>query len=369
VDATAPAARHGGTGVKVADLSLDAVADDAALATAWNDLALRVPDACYFQSADWVLAWWETVAHHAPARVALWRDDGGTLRAVAAVALDRERVHRRAPITLRVARIAGSGPGAGDHCAPLIDPATPQLVSSVAAWMEAAAGGRTLVLDAAGERFFGSRAHRVERVECPRLDLVELPERLGRSRNFRAQLGRFARRLDAAGVVCTWRAPGAFDASIVDALFDLHHRNRDDRGQRTSLDHALHALCRASAARAAEHHGPAGVVATKGDEIVGVLFGFQWGDWFGAYQSGWDPAYAPLSIGSVLVANAIREAAAHGARTFDFLRGAEQYKYRFGADATYDDVCVVPRGVSGGALLARAALKRWQSRSRRGERD
>jgi CelD/BcsL family acetyltransferase involved in cellulose biosynthesis len=126
-------------------------------------------------------------------------------------------------------------------------------------------------------------------------------------------------------------------------------------------------LVRACVAGRAHDAGVAGVVAAKGDEIVGVLLGFQWGDWFGAYQSGWDPAYAHFSVGSVLVASAIRGAAAYGVGRFDFLRGSEEYKYRFGAAPVYDEVRIVPRGVGGRALLARTALKQW--RARRAERS
>jgi CelD/BcsL family acetyltransferase involved in cellulose biosynthesis len=109
------------------------------------------------------------------------------------------------------------------------------------------------------------------------------------------------------------------------------------------------------------------VVAAKGDEVVGVLLGFWSKGWFGAYQSGWDPAYAPHSIGSVLVANAVRNAAEHGAHTFDFLRGAESYKYRFGAFDAYDATYVVPGGASARLLITRAAVRTWR-RDRRASR-
>jgi CelD/BcsL family acetyltransferase involved in cellulose biosynthesis len=175
------------------------------------------------------------------------------------------------------------------------------------------------------------------------------------------QLGRFERRLAAAGVTCTWREPGALDAGAVDMLFELHHANRDERGRRSSLDDDLRALLHACARRG----GIAGVVAAKGDEVVGVLLGFPWRDWFGAYQSGWDTTYAHDSIGSVLLACAIRGAAARGTRTFDFLRGGEAYKYRFGAQRAYDDVAVVPHGLGGRALLLRPKISRTARRLRR----
>jgi CelD/BcsL family acetyltransferase involved in cellulose biosynthesis len=49
------------------------------------------------------------------------------------------------------------------------------------------------------------------------------------------------------------------------------------------------------------------------------------------YIGGFDPAFAALSPGSLAVAQAIDLAQDEGAAVFDFLRGAEPYKYRWGA--------------------------------------
>lgn len=53
------------------------------------------------------------------------------------------------------------------------------------------------------------------------------------------------------------------------------------------------------------------------------------------YNSGLDPAaFGFLSPGVVLTAQAIEHAINSGHNTFDFLRGSEEYKYRFGAQDT-----------------------------------
>ncbi len=49
------------------------------------------------------------------------------------------------------------------------------------------------------------------------------------------------------------------------------------------------------------------------------------------YNSGYDPEHSYLSPGVVLTAYLIREAIDAGRSEFDFLRGREPYKYRFGA--------------------------------------
>ncbi|OGO41833.1 MAG: hypothetical protein A2Z04_04635 [Chloroflexi bacterium RBG_16_57_9] len=53
------------------------------------------------------------------------------------------------------------------------------------------------------------------------------------------------------------------------------------------------------------------------------------------YNSGFDPdAFPALSPGIVLLAYCIQYAIEHGYRLFDFLRGDEDYKYRFGGKGT-----------------------------------
>ena len=49
------------------------------------------------------------------------------------------------------------------------------------------------------------------------------------------------------------------------------------------------------------------------------------------YNSGFDPQFREYSPGWVLLAYLIRHAIQNGKREFDFMRGDEEYKYRFGA--------------------------------------
>jgi CelD/BcsL family acetyltransferase involved in cellulose biosynthesis len=92
------------------------------------------------------------------------------------------------------------------------------------------------------------------------------------------------------------------------------------------------------------------LLAVNGGKAVGVLYGFIWGNTFAYYQGGWDAAWARFSLGTVLVRQAIRFAMLSGAKHFDFLRGAEPYKYRFGATDRIDETWLLPRGYSGWLL-------------------
>ena len=62
------------------------------------------------------------------------------------------------------------------------------------------------------------------------------------------------------------------------------------------------------------------------------------------YNSGYDPAYASLSVGLLLKVFCLKEGIAEGKRRFDFLRGAEPYKYDLGAQDVPIFRCVISRG-------------------------
>jgi CelD/BcsL family acetyltransferase involved in cellulose biosynthesis len=63
------------------------------------------------------------------------------------------------------------------------------------------------------------------------------------------------------------------------------------------------------------------------------LFNFDYGDRIWVYNSGLDPElFSALSPGVVITAKAIELAIENGRDEFDFLRGDEEYKYRFGAE-------------------------------------
>ncbi len=60
---------------------------------------------------------------------------------------------------------------------------------------------------------------------------------------------------------------------------------------------------------------------------------FDYANQFFLYNSGYDPKYFNLSPGNVLTAYTIQEAIRLGRSRYDFMRGDEIYKFRFGAQA------------------------------------
>lgn len=322
----------------------------------WLDLAIRLGDTSYFQSPDWIVAWWNTIAQRPPTHLACWWSDG-RLQALVALSRTMRRPSPRFPAGVPVLTNAGSGSGDGDHCEPLVPG---HLRGECATWLSAAAGRHPLVMRSVGDEaalLLPSKRRILEATRCPRLVVDDALQPFARSSNFRRQLGRYVRRFEREGVEFEWQPPGRVDERVVDALFDLHLRRRKTLSRSTSLGSRHRALLEGLMHSATSSRGPAAVVAHAGTRVVGVLIGFRWKDTFSAYQAGWDPELAPLSLGTVLVHQAITMSVDDGARIFDFLRGSEPYKYRFGAVDRYDHTYLVPRGVAGCVLEVERQLR------------
>jgi CelD/BcsL family acetyltransferase involved in cellulose biosynthesis len=227
----------------------------------------------------------------------------------------------------------------------------------VGAWVSETIGGAALLVRGADPEWdeppLPASARVVEGIACPRIDLPRSDRNVGRSAGFGRQLRRFMRRLEREGMHFEWVPAGHVDDLLLSALFELHGRVRARRGVGTTFGPEQLALHRGLAGRAEAGRGPAALVATCDGAVAGVLYGFWWKDTFAAYQSGWDPRWARYSLGSVLIYQAIHCAAVHGARTFDFLRGAEAYKARFCAVDRCDHTWLVPHGPAGALLAAR----------------
>ena len=340
-------------------LDLEDPADLAALRPDWLELAARYEGSSYFQTPDWVLAWWETIGGRPPTRVAAWRSGSGRLEALVALSRDRERLHRRLPVAVPVYVNAGSGAGAGDHCEWLVPR---ERGEAVGAWLRAATPGSALLLRSAAPDppagVLPEGARIVERTRlstrwrrCPRIRPARSPTRSP------ASCGASRVVWPAQGVSFEWIPPGQVDEALLVSLFELHARGRADGG--FGIDQLP--FHRRLAATAEPGRGPAAVVARRAGSTVGVLYGFWWRDSLAAYQSGWDRAYARDGLGNVLVLHALEFAAAEGARSFDFLRGSEPYKYRFGARDHWDHTWLVPRGPAGALLALRDRARRLLS--------
>ena len=276
-----------------------------ALAPAWRRLFERCPDATPFQSPEWLLPWWDAFR------------EGKALVTVAGYR------HGVLELLLPLCTIDGTvmfiGSGNSDHL-DLLTTAAEALPGALAA-LEAAAWSaielhqlppHSPLLALPGEVGAGE--------PCP---IASLPPPI--SVHFAKRLERSRRALSASGAVsfAHENTPDAF------AHFAALHRQRwQTRGEAGVVDGGsgaflLEVLQRSPEARLGVlRAGTAAVAAYLGFLHRGVLY---------SYLGGFDPAFERIGIGNLLIDEAMRAALHGGARAFDFLRGREAYKYRWGA--------------------------------------
>ncbi len=321
-------------------------------AEAWRALAASLPWSSYFTTPDWQLTWWEVLGRDRTGRLALWH---GSEALDAVVGISHGRLTPRLPWP-RCWTALGGGPGAADHLGWLVSPGSED---EVRRWLAATVRRRPLLLpntdpDSGCEELVTAPRPR-STTPCPRVPLRgQVPPASSRQRS---DLRRKARRVQEAGVTMTWHGPGQLTADILDELLALHALRAEQQGWATSFTPARRAFHLALMDRAGPGCGPAAVVARHGDRVVGVCYGFLWNRTFSYYQLGWDADYASVALGTVLLTTSMQLASDHDCDVFDLLRGAEPFKYRFGALDRVDTTWVAGQGMLAGLLRRHAEAR------------
>ena len=332
----------------------------APLVDGWRSLA-AAQHASYFTTPDWVLTWWETFGRAKEAEVAVWEGPHGELEGVAGLIRTSERLHPRFPLAVTIWTNLGAGPGSADHCG---WPVVPHRVEDVRSWISMRTAGSPLLLRSldpgTGTGFVPDGGRLLYRTRCPRVRIPPADEVLGRSVKARKRVRAQTRKLLDRGVTFRWISPEEMDGSILEILFRLHGQRQGMLGRPSIFDAARRQLHRRLVARAGPGRGPAAVVAEHEGRAIGIRYGFLWLDVFAGYQSGWDPSWAHYRLGTVLYSEAIRLSRAAGASVADFLRGTEEWKYRFGAEDRVDETWLMPHG-----LPARLLEIKYRVRERR----
>lgn len=91
------------------------------------------------------------------------------------------------------------------------------------------------------------------------------------------------------------------------------------------------------------------------DRTVATWYGFRFAGVESYYQAGRDPSLRDASVGLVLLAHSIREAAEDGMTEYRLLRGDERFKQRLADDDPNVATFVLPRGIRGTAARTAAA--------------
>lgn len=300
-----------------------------ALAPEWAELWQRCPAATPFQHPAWLLTWWRH----------LW--NGG--RACWLALRDCGRLAGLAPLFIwgrETLCVALAGAGITDYLDVLIEPEHESAgTAAVLDWLVRHRAEWHLCdfhdLRRRSPLLSASHAGLHAQVEtCAVCPVVRLPgsadESLSGLRgHFRRNLFRARQRVADGGGAIEAARPENFD-ELLSALFRLHAARWKALGQPGVLA-AVEPFHRA-AAREFLACGMLRLYALRmPGGLAGVLYGFAGHGVFYAYLDGFDPDFAHLSPGTVLVGHAIECAIAEGLTEFDFLRESEKFKYGWGA--------------------------------------
>ena len=336
-------------------LLVEPVAPLDALRDEWSALAEAAGNV--FSTWEWASTWWRLHGHGRPLVLYACRDAGGRLVAILPLYLASAR-------RVRIARFLGHGPA--DELGPVCAPA--DRGAAARALAEAAVRSRigTLFAELLPGRYpwsaeLDGKVVRREASPTVSLDGWE-PYLAGRSANFRQQVRGRERRLARAHAVAFRLAddPSRLDDDLA-LLFGLHAARwgADSPFLRWREFHV-------EFARVALERGWLRLWFLELDgRAAAAWYGFRFGRVESYYQAGRDLAHGDASVGFVLLAHTIREAAGDGMREYRFLRGGEPFKRRFAdADPGLETV-VVTRGVRGwlAGAAAAAALRSDRARS------
>jgi CelD/BcsL family acetyltransferase involved in cellulose biosynthesis len=149
----------------------------------------------------------------------------------------------------------------------------------------------------------------------------------------RREIKRKLRRANGAGVEIVHAQAGAGLTADVETFLELLQKSTFEK--RDWLNDGRRQVFHDTAVAAAEAGMLNLIFAEVNGQKAAALFNFEHDGRLWVYNSGLDPAsFGPLSLGVVITAKAIEYAIENGLHTFDFLRGNETYKYRFGAEDT-----------------------------------
>lgn len=349
------------SGLRANELRVEVVADEAGFSSLegpWRELAGRAAGATVFQSWEWCRAWWSAF--------------GRGRQPYLPVAWEGSHVIGIAPFTRR--RLGGMrvlellGAGRSDYPGFLLDAGRPDVLAALLTAPRARSGSwdvlwlRDMPLDDAGRRGLRDAIRDAGLAgsirpwdSAPYLELaVSWEEYLARrSANFRSDLKRKRRRLEAAGAVRVerHREPAAIrDAVRAAAEIERHSWKQESGTARMAEASGLRFFLDAASALGAA--GKAEVwLLHCGDLPVAFYLNLLERDRVCYYSGTYRREFHEMSPGKVLMAEVIRAACDEGYAVFDFLRGEEAYK------ATWTD-CSRPlyeAFIHSGRLVSRAA--------------
>ncbi len=327
--------------------TIDSAEGFAALAALWSRTHDAAAAASVFNTWAWQHEWWKVYGGAQPLRIMVATEGVRTL-GIAALYIQKTIV---AGVAVRNLRFVGTGGDTyPDDMGPIIATraravdtarALCEAILQLSGWdvlllgdMRPQPDFQEAIRNGAQQKGLSVRTGIAERISFMHLPVTWNELLASRSADRRHRIRRARSKLNAAGPArfFVWDDPATLDRAI-DRLIHLHRKRWDAAGEAGSFASQPYkdfhrAVIKACAAR--------GEIRLYCLEIAGSVVAMQYAYRFrsGIYlmQCGFDPDFAPLRAGGVLLGYAVEHAIAEGNQIWDFLRGDHQYKREWAAE-------------------------------------
>ncbi len=344
----------------------------------WNELLERYPQATTFSTQEWLIPWWRSFGKDQRLLVAGFFDAASRLVGLAPLSLTRIRI---APaVSLRLLRLMGDGSHDSDNLdLPVIPGFEDRFAESLLHYLENQQSLwdfcelNTMPPQSPGAKAFRQLLEREKWIVTENnrpASAIALPatweEYLRRlSSKERGKIGLRTRRLEKKYEVRIRKCveEDEFD-SLLRALYELHGKHWRLRG----LPGTLHSPARRQfygelARLLSEQSRLEFWLLELKEKVVAAQFGLRHGTTVFSLQEGFDPDYAPESVGYVLRSQVLKRLIADGIRRYDFLGGADESKLRWGAEPGHYLDLRFARPFSAGAAYLRTQHYAGRSKS------
>jgi len=169
------------------------------------------------------------------------------------------------------------------------------------------------------------------------------------SSNFRSQVRRSYKQVGGEGKPVFVSVDSSDAEAFADDLIRLNRSRMQTKGEQSSLENkAFQTFLREVIPYMAAHELAWMDVIVQDENILGSALNFVHGDTVYFYMGGFDDKARKIRPGTALFALVIQRGISRGYAAYDFLRGDEEYKYRWSAtDAMTHNVAIYPRGFRG----------------------
>jgi len=343
--------------------------DFLALQPDWEHLFQANPRHSPFIAWGWVNAWLNHIAGQHELQIICLRDDNGELVFVLPML---RRTGKRAFGSAKVTLVCSYGPECSEHlgylCIPDLEPRSADLSAAAIRHFlgqhETASltclddtGGYPSRLQATLQTSGRSIRLRPD-VACPTASLPgsweEYLQQL--SSNFRSQVRRSYKQIDGKDQP-QFRSPDQSEAeAFAGELIRLNRTRMQAKGEVSSLqDEAFRRFLKEAIPYMAAHGLAWMDTIERNGEVLGAALNFVHGDTVYYYMGGFDSRVNKLRPGTALFASIIQRSIDAGFARYDFLRGDEPYKYRWGAeDMMTHRIVIYPHGLIHGFLASAA---------------